>query len=120
MKVLGERIHVPDVLTDGTDLRPYKRLAAAVLEAALSDAKGKPNLLQTIDARRFLSGNSPLLEHWCRLIDVRPDQLRELANGRTRVDRSSNNRREGRLVSKRSRRPRVGRPRRSTRQPSKR
>ncbi|MFQ5932673.1 MAG: hypothetical protein ACE5MM_09705 [Nitrospiraceae bacterium] len=119
MKVLGERVHVPDVLADGTDLRPYKRLAVAVLEAAIQDAKGKPNSLQTIDARRFLSGNSPLLEHWCRLIDVRPDQVRELVNGRERSERRSGPKQTLRVVHS-QKRPRVRRSERSTQQSSKR
>jgi hypothetical protein len=111
MKVLGERVHVPDVLADGTDLRPYKRLAVAVLEAALIDAKGKPNSLQAIDARRFLSGNSPLLEHWCRLIGVHPEKVRELANGRKDSARRSGPEQPLRLVHSRGR-PRVRRSRR--------
>jgi hypothetical protein len=103
MITLTERIPVPDVLMDGTDLRPYKRLAAAVLEAALRDAKGNPTSPSTIDAHRFLSGNSPLLQHWCHLIDVRPDQVRELANRRRRVERRSRPRQTLRLVDSRSR-----------------
>lgn len=119
MKVLGERVHVPDVLADGTDLRPYKRLAVAVLEAALSDAQGNPNSLQAIDAQRFLSGNSPLLEHWCRLIGVHPDQVRELVNGRKDSARRSGPEQPLRLVHSRGR-PRVGRSPRPTRRPAKR
>lgn len=119
MKVLGERVHVPDVLADGTDLRPYKRLAVAVLEAAIQDAKGKPNSLQTIDAQRFLSGNSPLLQHWCRLIDVRPDHVRDLANGQERSERCSGPPQTLRVVHS-QKRPRVRQSARSIQQSSKR
>lgn len=119
MRILGERIHVPDVLTDGSDLRPYKRLAAAVLEAALLDAKGKPNSLQTIEARRFLSGDSPLLEHWCRLINVRPEQVRALANGGRRSERRSRPKKTLRVVHNRSN-DRGSKSQRSPRQSSKR
>lgn len=112
MRTLGERIHVPDVLTDGTDLRPYKRLAAAVLETALRDAQGKSTSLQAVEARRFLSENSPLLQHWCRLLGIRPDEVQKLANGRSRRDGFSNPPRERRLVSRKSRqrRKRIQRP----------
>ncbi len=102
MRILGERIHVPDVLTDGSDLRPYKRLAAAVLETALLDAKGKPNSLNTIEARRFLSGDTPLLQHWCRLINVPPDQVRKLVNGRRQSEPRSRPKRTRQLVHSRS------------------
>ncbi len=112
MRALGERVHVPDILTDGRDLRPYKRLAAAVLETALRDAQGKSTSLQTIDARRFLVEDSPLLRHWCYLVGVHPAEVQEMANGRKGVGSPSNFRRERRPISRRSRRgrPRRGRP----------
>lgn len=83
MRVLVEdRANVPDVLPDGTDLRPYKRLAAAVLDVALSDANNKSTSHYTIDARWFLSMKSPLLQHWCRLADVNQERLLDFARKR--------------------------------------
>jgi hypothetical protein len=60
MRILvKERANVPDVLPDGTDMKSYKRLAAAVLQVALSDANGTPASPHTLDARGFLSRNNP-------------------------------------------------------------
>ena len=80
--LVSDRVNVPDVLPDGTDLKPYKHLAAAVLGAALSDANGRPASPDTTEARRFLSRKSPLLRHWCRLANISQDQLLELARRR--------------------------------------
>ncbi|MFQ5990144.1 MAG: hypothetical protein ACE5K9_09540 [Candidatus Methylomirabilales bacterium] len=97
MEILVEdRTNVPDVLPDGTDLRPYKRLAAAVLDVALSDASSKPASPYTIDARRFLSRKSPLLQHWCRLAAVNQEQLLGFARKR----RWCKNGQNGRAVRK--------------------
>ena len=98
MRILvKDRANVPDVLPDGTDLRPYKRLAAAVLDVALSDANSKPASHTTIDARRFLSRKSPLLRLWCRLADVDQERLLDFAKKR----RWCNNGQNGRAVRKR-------------------
>lgn len=110
----GERVTVPDVLPDGTDLRPYKRLAAAVIDLALRDAEDKPTSLITIDARRFLSESSPLLKHWCRLANVHPGGLQKLASGRRWGTNGSAPRSKLQVVADRSRRP-VKRSRRSSR-----
>lgn len=91
--LVGERAGVPDVLPDGTDLKPYKRLAAAVLRAALSDAQGSPACAYTTDARWFLSKNSPLLRHWCRLANVNEHRLLNLAKRRRWSKNGQNGRR---------------------------
>lgn len=97
MRILvNDRTHVPDELPDGTDLKPYKRLAAAVLQAALSDANGSPASSRTTDARRFLCSNSPLLRHWCWLANVNQDRLLDLARRR----RWGKNGRNGRSARK--------------------
>lgn len=80
--LVKERAYVPDVLPDGTDLRPYKRLAAAVLRTALTDANGTPSSPYTLEARAFLSKNNPLLRHWCRLANVNQNRLLDLARRR--------------------------------------
>ncbi len=100
-----ERVHVPDVLADGTDLRPYKRLAAAVIDLALRDADDRPTSVNTIEARRFLSENSPLLSHWCRLANVHPAGLRELAGRRRWSENGPRPRRALQPVSGQDRRP---------------
>ena len=97
MRILvSDRINVPDVLPDGTDLKPYKHLAAAVLEAALSDANGSPASPDRTEARRFLSRKSPLLGHWCRLANISQDQLLELARRRRWHQNGKNGRSVGR------------------------
>lgn len=94
MRILvKDRAHVPDVLPDGTDLTPYKRLAAAVLEVALSDANGEPASPTTIDARWFLSRKSALLRHWCRLANVNQDRLLDFAKRRRWCKNGRNGRR---------------------------
>lgn len=83
MRILvKDQANVPDVLPDGTDMRPYKRLASAVLQVALSDANGTPASPHTLDARGFLSRNNSLLRHWCRLASVNQDRLLDLARRR--------------------------------------
>lgn len=93
--LVSDRVGVPDVLPDGTDLTPYKHLAAAVLQAALRDANGSPASPNTTEARRFLSGNSPLLQHWCRLANVSQAQLLALARRRRWGAHGKNGRRAG-------------------------
>ena len=97
MRILvKEQAHVPDVLPDGTDMRPYKRLAAAVLQVALSDANGTPASPHTLDARGFLSRNNPLLRHWCRLANVNQDRLLDLARSRRWCQKDGRNGQRGR------------------------
>ncbi len=68
---------VPDVLPDGTDLKPYKRLAGAVIHLAVVDAQKRGYV--SIEARRFLSSESEVLWFWCGWLNVHPDRLREMA-----------------------------------------
>ncbi len=68
---------VPDVLPDGTDLKPYKRLAEAVIHLAVVDAQKQGYV--SIEARRFLSSESEVLWFWCGWLNVHPDWLREMA-----------------------------------------
>ncbi|MFQ5803519.1 MAG: hypothetical protein ACE5JQ_11550 [Candidatus Methylomirabilales bacterium] len=70
-------VYVPDVLPGGTDLKPYKRLAEAVIHLAVVDAQ-KPGSV-SIGAQRFLSSESKLLCLWCDWLNVHPDRVREMA-----------------------------------------
>lgn len=62
-------LHPPDVHPDGTDLRPYKRLAAAVIQQALLDAQRHGS----DEARRWLSEDSDSLRFWCQWLGIDPD-----------------------------------------------
>jgi hypothetical protein len=42
----------------------HRRLAAAVIQQAVDDARGRAGLDYCGDATRFLSHPSPILEHW--------------------------------------------------------
>lgn len=64
----------PDVLPDGTDLRPYKRLAAAVIEQALLDAINHGS----VEARHWLSADSYSLRFWCQWIGIHPSLLKRI------------------------------------------
>ena len=64
-------IRPPDVHPDGTDLRPYKRLAAAVIRQALLDAQYHGNT----EARRWLSEDSDSLRFWCQWLGINLDQV---------------------------------------------
>lgn len=71
---------VPDVLPDGTDLKPYKRLAQAVIRLALVDAQKRDST--GINAQRFLCSESEVLRFWCQWLNVHPDQVRKMARRR--------------------------------------
>lgn len=62
----------PDVHPDGTDLRPYKRLAAAVIHQALLDAQHQ----RSDEARRWLSEESYALRFWCLWLGINPEWVR--------------------------------------------
>ena len=70
-------VYVPDVLPDGTDLKPYKRLAEAVIHLAVVDAQKQGSV--SIGAQRFLCSESEVLWFWCQWLNVHPDWLREMA-----------------------------------------
>lgn len=65
-------LNPPDVHPDGTDLRPYKRLAAAVIRQALLDVQHQGH----DEARRWLSGDSDSLRFWCQWLGIKPDWVR--------------------------------------------
>lgn len=65
------------MLPGGTDLRPYKRLAEAVIHLAFVDAQKRGPV--SIDARRFLCSESEVLRFWCQWLNVNPDRVRETA-----------------------------------------
>ncbi len=67
--------HPPDVHPDGTDLRPYKRLATAVIRQALLDAQHRGN----DEARRWLSEDSDALRFWCQWLGINPDWVQGTA-----------------------------------------
>ena len=64
-------------------MRPYKRLAAAVLTTAFDDAGYQGHAItKEVDrdsARRFLCGNSGNLNLWCAILEIHPDLLRRQA-----------------------------------------
>lgn len=64
----------PDVLPDGTDLRPYKRLAAAVIEQAVVDAMQNGS----IEARKWLSADSYGLQFWCQWLGIHPNLVERI------------------------------------------
>ncbi len=70
-------MYVPNLLPNGTDLKPYKRLAGAVIHLAIVDAQRRGPV--SIDARRFLRNESEVLRFWCRWLNVHPDRVREMA-----------------------------------------
>ena len=66
----------------------YRKLATDVLLMAIADAEfsgpartkaQEHQLMESIDARRFLCGNSRILQFWCAVADVHPDDMRGLA-----------------------------------------
>lgn len=65
----------PDVLPDGTDLRPYKRLAAAVIEQAVLDAMQNGSN----EARKWLSADSYGLQFWCQWLGIHPNLVERIA-----------------------------------------
>jgi hypothetical protein len=62
----------PDIHPNGTDLRPYKRLAAAVIGQALRDAEHAGS----DEARRWLSEDSYTLRFWCQWLGINPHRIR--------------------------------------------
>ena len=71
--IRGDRL--PDVLPDGTDLRPYKRLAAAVIEQAVLDAVQNGST----EARKWLSADSDGLRFWCQWLGIHPNLVERIA-----------------------------------------
>jgi hypothetical protein len=73
----------PDVHPNGTDLRPYKRLAAAVIGQALLDAEHPGS----DEARRWLSEDSYTLRFWCQWLGISSHRLRGTAKSGRRGKR---------------------------------
>lgn len=70
-------IRPPDVHPDGTDLRPYKRLAAAVIQQAFLDAQYHGS----VEARRWLSEDSDSLRFWCQWLGINLDRVHGTGRG---------------------------------------
>ena len=62
---------------------PYKHLASSVIELAFHDAELKTcSAAESMAARRFLSGDTWLLQLWCRWLNIHPDRIRAAAGRR--------------------------------------
>ncbi len=53
---------------------PYQRLALGVIELTVRDAHAG-----SVDARYFIEGDGPMLQHWCHLLGIQPDTVRRAA-----------------------------------------
>lgn len=90
--ILRARGRILAGVPDDKRLGPYKRLASSVMGLAFNDAEKKAcSALECIAARRFLSGDTWLLQLWCRWLNIHPDRIRAAAGRRgwsERVGRS--------------------------------
>lgn len=78
--ILRARSRIPTGVPDDKRLKPYKHLASSVIELAFHDAEQKTcSAVESMAARRFLSGNTWLLQLWCLWLDIHPDRIRAVA-----------------------------------------
>jgi len=81
--ILRGRSPIPTGVPDDKRLKPYKHLASSVIELAFHDAELKTcSAAESMAARRFLSGDTWLLQLWCRWLDIHPDRIRAAAGRR--------------------------------------
>lgn len=66
---------VPDVLPDGAQIIPYKKLAASVLCLAFRDIHNGRQGLTRDSAVHFVCHNNPMLQFWCRWLNFDPDYV---------------------------------------------